>query len=407
MTYKKRAYYYVLRKRKKSILISIIFMIALLIGLLGMALIDSFDATLIQIGHQSQAKIIVFISDMEDLILETDIRQLESVDNIDVINRVNESIIRPKQLEISVGDDEDLTEALVRLQGFDDLERESLFARGVTVLLEGNLNIESDEIIIHELFSTLNGLILGDEITFENELGGEKIVTIGGIYAYTDPNIENESHAPSMFRFENLIFAQPDLINELQGEEGYIEVHFYVNDPNLIEETHQLFRQLVSESTFEISVSDMLFRRMSVPLLQTSNLTTLTLLVTGIATVIVISLLLALWSQERKKEVALLLSIGETKIAIFMQRLLEVFSLYIGAFIIVLILSYSISYYSSFLFSPSQLELVEINQAQLTLSVNNILQTFIVGICTLILAVGISCISVMRLMPSKIFSSMD
>jgi putative ABC transport system permease protein len=408
MNHYKRAYRYVTRKKKKSILLSIIIMIALLIGLLGTTLLHSFDSILVQIGRQSQAKVIISAMEMERLISAESIDDLRSIQNIDVVNRVNEVIVSPIQLEISVGNNETKENARLRLQGFDDLNRSSLFAQEVVRLEEGTLDIEDGEVIIHALLALSNGLAVGNEMIFYNDEQNEVHATIAGLYNYVDPNIENEPHFLSMFRFENLVFAHPDFIHDLQqGNGGYVEAHFYVNDPRLIQDTQQAFARHIDRSIFEIRISDVLFQRMSAPLLQTENMVTMILLITGGATVFVISLLLALWSQERRSEVALLLSMGESKMTILIQRNLEVLSIYIGTFPLVLIVNVFVAPYFDRILQIDPLVSLEMMEISTKLSVQNVQLIFIVGIMTLVISTGVSCVSVMRLMPKKIFSSMD
>jgi len=407
VNYDKRAYRYVTRKRKKSILLGIIFMVAILVGSLGTILLQSFDATIGQIGQQSQAKIILSITDAEQLILDEHISNLADAENISFLNRINETTSFLQGFEIGVGYNENLEDAKVRLQGFDDLARGSLFAREVTVLTEGTLDVGENGVILHEMLAQSNEVNVGDTIVFQNENNNEITAKIQGLYTYADPLMENERHALSMFRFENLIFAHPVLVNQIQNEGGYIEAHFYVTDPRIIQEVRQTFEEIIRESSLETRISDVLFQRLSTPLLQTANLVTMIIIITGVVTAIVISLLLILWSLERKKEVALLLSMGESKLAIFMQRFLEVVIIYLVSFFIVVILSMFIYPTITEMVQVEGLEWQKISINEPGFSVQDTIRIFMIGIITLIITVSISCISVLRLKPKKVFSSID
>lgn len=402
-----RAQHYLIRKRGKSILIGCIFVIGLLVGLLGITLLRSFDESLVQIGRQSQAKVTVFSTKVEQQLSNEYIQKLESLDNIYFVNRVNEVAIHPKNLEISVGSGEGLADTKVRLQGFDDLALDSLFSLDIVILEEGTMDLGSEDLIIYQPLAMLNGLTIGEELSFQNKDGETTAGIIRGLYTYTDPLIENDEQAPSMYRFENLMFAHPDFINQLQGEATYLEAHFYVTDPNLIQETRQEFQTIISGTAFETRVSDALFRRMSQSLLQTANLIKMILGITGAATLIVTSLLLILWSKERKREVALFLSIGESKMSIVWQRMLEVFSIYIGALIIVLFGGYFMVPHIGDLLYQGNIDLVEVEQLAVSISIGDILKVFILSIFTLMVAVASSCMWMMRFTPRAIFSTMD
>lgn len=402
-----RARHYMIRKRGKSFLLGSIFVISLLVGLLGMTLLRSFNTSLVQIGRQSQAKITVFITQVEHYLSNDHINQLQTLENINFINRFNEVESRPEHLEISIGSNEDMSDAKVRLQGYDDLTLDSLFSLEIVELEEGTLAIEPGELIIYQPLALLNGLTIGDELSFQTEEGALVSGIIKGMYSYLNPDMENEEHAPSMYRFENLIFAHPDFVNQVQGEKRYLEAHLYVIDPNVIEETHGEIKTIISETTFGTWVSDALFRRMTQPLQQTANIIRMILIITGIATIVVTSSVLILWSKERKQEVALLLSIGESKASIVLQRMLEVLAIYIGAVILMLFLSYFITPYIGTLLYQGQMDLVARESLAVSLSIGDIITVFFLGIFTLIIAVGSSCLSMMRYGPRTIFSVMD
>lgn len=402
-----RARHYLIRKRGKSILIGSIFVIGLLVGLLGITLLRSFDESLVHIGMQSKAKVTVFSTELEQQLSNEYIQKLESLDNIYFVNRFNEVVSRPDNLVISVGSGEDLADTKVRLQGFDDLALDSLFSLDIVSLEEGTMALGPEDLILYQPLAMSNGLTIGEELSFQYKDGETIAGVIRGLYTYTDPLIENEELAPSMYRFENLMFAHPEFINQLQGEAIYLEAHFYVVDPNLIQETRQEFKTFISGTAFETNVNDALFRRMSQSLLQTANLIKMILVITGAATLIVTSLLLILWSKERKREVALFLSIGDSKISIVWQRMLEVFSIYIGALIMVLFLGYFIVPPIGELLYEGNIDLVEVEQLAVSLSFYDILKVFIIGSFTLIVAVTSSCMWMMRLKPRAIFSTID
>ena len=125
------------------------------------------------------------------------------------------------------------------------------------------------------------------------ENGETVTVVVGGIYGYTNP-MENEVNVPAVFRFENLIFAHPDLVNQLRGELDYLEAHFYVTDPTVILETQYEIVSLLQGTSFDTRVSDTLFQRISGALTRSGNLVKMILTITVTATIAVVILLLML-----------------------------------------------------------------------------------------------------------------
>ena len=208
-----------------------------------------------------------------------------------------------------------------------------------------------------------------------------------------------------MYRFENLIFANLNWMDEFQEEIGYSGAHFYVVNPYIIEETRVGFAEVLKGSSFETGVLDATFRRMSQPLLQTANIVKMILGVSIAATIAIISLLLSLWGKERKKEAALLLSLGESRVSIIIQRILETFVIYILAIVIAFILSNILTPYVSNGLHLGQFE--EMRQKSVSVSLSDDLFVGIVGLVILVISVIGSCVSVLRLVPRAIFSAID
>jgi len=403
-----RAYHYVVRKRGKSFLLMFILMIALIVGLVGMSLLRSFSESLTRIGTESQAKIIVFITDMDELLSNEQILQFEQMNNIYFVNRFNETVARTEDLEIiSTGDGETIEDAKVRLQGFDDLKLDSLFALDVVQLETGTLDIKPNELIVYEPLAMLNELTIGDDLTFQTEQGEVVTAVIKGLYTYVDPDMENEKNAPSIYRYENLIFTHPELINHLQGKSEYMEAHSYVIDPTVIEETHHELVNRIERTTFETRISDMLYRKMSQPLHQISDLVLMIIVFTGGATILVVTLLLIIWSKERKHEVALLLSVGESKLSIVLQRILEGVWMYIGACILALFFSHRFIPYLATLLYQKQIGIFESQSIVVSLALKDIYGVVLVGLVIVTVSIISSCLSMIRLTPRAIFYTMD
>jgi putative ABC transport system permease protein len=385
--------------------LAIIFIASLLIGLLGTMLLRSFEQSILTIGAQSNAKITVFTTDLEQSITAGQIKSLHETGNINFVNRVNEITASPDNFEISISHDEDVTTAGVRLQGFDDLSRDSLFGQNTIVLLAGSLALRENEIIIHQLLAVMNGVAIGDSISFNNS-GIAADGVIAGVYTFVDAEIRNEENTPSTFRFENLIFTHTALINQLQGKEGYAEAHFYVKDPNAIQDTRNIFEREMRQTVFEVRVSDALYRRIAAPLSQTAGLTTIILVITGIGVLVVVSLLLTIWSRERRKETALLMSIGERNVNIVMQRLVEVMAIYLLAFGLVIPIVFVTAPFMGG-FYQSAVGLADIDNLTFAMSSVDVISVFSVGVIALITAITLSCFSIMRLSPKTLLSRND
>ena len=119
-----------------------------------------------------------------------------------------------------------------------------------------------------------------------------------------------------------------------------------------------------------------------------------------------ISLLLMIWSRERSKETALLISIGERKVSIAMQRLLEVIAIYLPAFVFAIFIVITASPYIGGFFKGAA-GLSPIYDFNIYVSTRDAIRIFFAGILTLIMAITLSCASIMRLSPKSILSRND
>lgn len=400
-----KAYRYVIRKRGKSILLGSVFAISLLVTLIGHSLLNSFELSLIEIGKKTNAQITVFSNMNEKLLTKENMKQLIEKENIVFVNRTNEVTIQAKNLDVSLGTEEVISDGQVMLQGFDDLTRDSLFARQITQIGNTDLQLKHGEIFIHETLALMNGLEEKDTIIFLTKQGTETKATIKGIYSYIDPYMENEERTPSSYRFENLIFANIDWMDEVQGQIGYIGAHFYLLDPYHLEETRLEFTEVLQGSGFETGVLDATFRRMSQPLIQTKSIVQMILSISIIATLVITFLLLSLWARERKKEVALLVSVGESRILIIAQRVLETIYIYIVAIAVSIMLANILAPYLSKDLLLIQLE--SIKQFETIISLKDSVSVGITGLLIIVAAVLVSCIPVLKFTPRAIFSEID
>lgn len=403
-----KAFYYVTRKRGKSFLLALIFGVALLMILLGMTLLLVFEESLSTIGKQSKSKITVFHSKGERYFTDSELSKLAEHENIYFTNRNNETTSKVQNLELSVRADEDISLAQAKIQGFDDFTLDSLYAQGIVVLEEGSLPVEKNDLNIYEPLALVNHLKIGDEIIFQNMNDEKTVAVIRGFYNYTNPDLENEKNALSAYRYENLIFSQTEFVNQIQGEQKYIEGHFYVSDPNKIQQTRQDFEKILGSNEITTWVSDILFRKMNAALLQTASIIKMILVITSVTSIIIISLLLLLWAKERKKEIALILSIGGSKVSIINQRLLEVLFIYLISWIVVLPLSFWLSPWLGKIVYNQELQgIVEINIRAVSLPIIDIAQIFLLGAILLGIVVKGSCISTMCFTPRAILASME
>ena len=149
---------------------------------------------------------------------------------------------------------------------------------------------------------------------------------------------------------------------------------------------------------------------------QISNLVSTFLVIIFIASVIILSLILTMWSRNRIQETGILLSIGIRKISIISQYITEV--------ILIAVIAFFLSYFPATVVAdqvgsylqnaPEQIEISE-DAEGLSVDLNldiqiqseEIVMLFVLGIGIVVISVSISSISIMRLKPREILTKMS
>ena len=90
-----------------------------------------------------------------------------------------------------------------------------------------------------------------------------------------------------------------------------------------------------------------------------------------------------------------------------MQRLLEGFSLYLGALILSLTLAHFLVPYAGLMLQQNQMYIPGMESMKVGLVISDVIRIFLVGSFTLLIAIMFSSLGAMRLVPRAIFSNPD
>ena len=277
-------------------------------------------------------------------------------------------------------------------------------------------------LICHFLF--LDFLQLVGEVHF---LFG-KLPQLGGIEV-TVTALSND------FKIQNLIIS--DLASVVAYEnspsvQGFNELNVSVEDPQDMESIIAKVKEMkdVDWKGFEITLNNESFENAASSLQQLSSLMSTILIVVLVVSVAVLSLILTMWARTRIHETGVLLSVGIRKLSILGQYIAEV--------LMIAILAFSLSYFSSSaiagqmgnMLQPEQSvsevqeddglsgnrgeaqnsnpdTVVESPELQVSIQLEELGLLFVIGIGIVTVSAGIASISVMRLKPREILSKMS
>lgn len=400
MNFFRRALCYILRQRLRSLLLSGILFITLFVCLLCVMLMRTSQEITDLVAMNSNANVIVFDLSHQNGITDDQLETFLEVDNIRAVNRSNQLEVTIAEY-INIGATEPVFGVKFPLLGLDDLTAEGPFYLQNKQLTAGHLSLAPNEIIIFSEIAKLNGWEVGCRISFAYGDGEATYGVVAGLYRLGEMSARLDSLS---------IYVTPDFINNMQGYDSYSSIVLYVANPSIIESTAEKIGGLLNYDSFTWGISDFLYRQMRSQLEHTNKLVSTMLLATIIMSTVIVSLLLSLWTRERRKEAALLLAIGEKKVYILGQRLVEVSGLFFLVFIgLTLLLMIFAPQISEWFYQAQSLEIYEdlIINFQLQLALRDIIITGGSGVVVLFITVLVSLIPIISLMPQAIFSSVE
>ena len=340
-------------------------------------------------------------------------------------------------------------------------ENNSFFQSGIMELAEGKhiTGNESNAAVISRDMADQNNLRIGDSISLQADEEAE--VKIIGIYEIRKPDPAFTS-VVTYEKLENQIFIDTSALQDLFGDMpvGFYEVAFSVYDPaqldSIMSEVKGLFA--IDWRAFEVAADNQTYLDAAAPLQKLQALVSSIIWVIVLVSAVILSLILTMWGRSRIHETGVFLSLGIGKMRIIGQYLAEV--------LLIAVIAFGCSYFTSNAVAgqlangllqqnipaseeqtagvtitkkdgfsedvvvsikddsalsdmPSGQDTapeVEVaadgaeadrEQIRVTIDFYNMLQLYLIGIIVIILSVGISSLSVMRLKPREILSKMS
>ena len=351
-----------------------------------------------ELQKNSEGKVMLESLDRQNGFEEHDLQEIMAIDNINWINRISETRCLPSQLFPVAGNVE--SEGLFDVHGYDELEKDSPFAEHIYRIVEGNLPQSRDEIVINKYLAEKNGIQMGEEILLQSVEGQTVEAAVTGFFLVGEEERQTDNVA-TVNRIENQLYATTDFVNMLSGEKDFINAVIYVNNPEQIEDTADILAEMY-EGRAVISAKDNTFQKLNMTIGQTERITFLILLLTIMVGCAVAGLLLAMWARGRKKEIAVLISLGVPKGNIFLQMLSEELFLYglafIGAQVITVLLLPVVG---------GRMEYLQENSFMLQLSPGGMIVSLCAGLAGVMILTGISVFPYMKKQVKEVLSEME
>lgn len=455
MNFISRAWLYIIRKKGKSILLFIILLVMATFVLTALALGNASNAAQMELRKSLGGSFLIGFDYTENnpylkvesvdggtLVYSTQqispelVEQVRSIDGVNYCSATTESLAVLPSLDLFAGNipiEEEFRNSS-KILGTWKSEELSRFTSGKLALTEGRHIMPGDKNkgLISKDLADKNGLKIGDVIQTDK---GVEIEIVG---LFVPKEIEGINDQVTTYdKIQNLIIS--DLATRIANEnspatQGFNELTVSVDDPQNMENIITKVKEIkgVDWKGFAIMVDNEGYENAAFSLQQLSELVSTILIVVLIVSVVILSLILTLWSRTRVHETGILLSLGIRKLSILGQYIAEV--------LIIAVLAFSLSYFSSnaiagqmgTILQPEQsaanvqveedgisagsrgeagtdmgTQEIEMPQLQVTVQIQDMGVLFLIGLGIVTVSAGISSISVMRLKPREILSKMS
>ncbi|MFQ9629342.1 MAG: ABC transporter permease [Enterococcus avium] len=217
-----------------------------------------------------------------------------------------------------------------QIKGVSESSSYSEFSAGTASLVEGEAITSEDEgtnnVLIEQSLAEANDLSVGDTFKIKDTDDKDVEVTIKGIYKTSDSGDSMSAQFNFMIP-SNTIFSSYTMVNTLTGSEGKtIDSAVYnLENPKDMDSFVKQANKLIDTDTFSLETNDQKYQQMLQPLNNVSSFAKNIVILVAAAGVIILTLIIMLSIRERKYEIGVLLSLGESRMKVISQFFVEIF----------------------------------------------------------------------------------
>lgn len=323
-----RAFRYLRRNWKKTILLFLIFYVICSMVLNSLIILRASNETVSSMKSETQVQIVVEAASSDKLITDDMVEKITALDNVVSAKRNGDTRhAYPIDFTNFQGGREldSKLDSMVAVYVCDDIGTNYWFLNQLFYITKGKEINESSnhELVIDYILAEQNSLVVGDTMTFKGENGRVATGTIVGLFRATENERTQADETTIIRRIENYIYMDHAMAAELFDDANlYATCSFLLNNPDLSDHTLEQVVQVIG-ADYEVTVSDSLYSSLQGPMLQTIRLVFIMLIFTVLTSAFITSLLLWMWLRGRLKEMAVLLVLGEARYALFLQSAAE------------------------------------------------------------------------------------
>ena len=317
-----RAWRCLARNPGKTLLLALVLLAASALYLGTTVILDAATQAQETLAAKTQAKIICEATDAAQPLAATDVDRVAACAGVARVKRQLQATVTLKYgTPVTRSDSTARANSQLSLIGLDDLAGDGPFADGSYRLREGQCDVGKDGVLVNAVLAAQNDWQIGDAITIE-AAGKTLQLSICGIFSAGNEE-KQSANTLALGRIENQLYASAEQVATFGDAATLVRLYAVSDAPwrldALADELQQLFGRRA-----EITTAAALYEQTAAPLAQLSLVVTLLRTVAVVAAAFVTALLLTMWLRTRRREMAILLSLGAQKRTLFVQVLLEV-----------------------------------------------------------------------------------
>ena len=414
-----RAYLYIIRKKVRS---SILFFIVTLISLFLLS--GSILNTTVGTISKNLYKDVNFGFTIESIdksnkeIEKDTLKKINEVAGVNQknylyaksVNVVDKKVVQENQ-NITITEEMKNKSNLVMMNGITSTKNNIDFKSEVLKLEKGRHIEENDQnkILVHEKFSSINNLNLGDKIKLEQNGKNVEFEVVGIFSGEKTNNFEGLS---SDF-IENTVYTDYNSSQKLldySSNNKVTSVEYGVNNPTELDDIIKNVESL-GINNISVSKSNKNYELVTSSVESIIKLTNMIRISSVIVGVVILSLVLMFWIRERLYEIGVLLSLGISKINLILQFVVETLMVTIFGFLSALGLEFILLKYLSSnitkVFSEDLPKIISDELTKISINGSNIVGVIIVMITIVIISVVVALLPILKTKPKKILTQIN
>ena len=449
MNCRKRAVLYLLRKRNRSVILWLILFIITTLMLTCITIGQGADGAMQRLFQAMGGYFKIETDDKPGLNKYVDdefINHIMDSYEIREFNGMDTVYFMTRDMDLLPGrftQEQDEKAKLARIMGNTDTGLNEYFILQSLLLSEGRHITAEDsyKALISQELAEENGLSVGDTVSlsyYDEDAGRDwQAFEIVGIFQIKSRQNSYTSNTAECDMVENFIFVDTQSVRDMIGWTLEREIDsyrsgalFFVDQPQALE---RIVSDLAEQSErgmegYQVVKNNKQYQESRLPLERLKSLTTLIIAIIILLGFIIVSLILLLWMRERVHETGIYLSVGIRKASILMQHMMENLILAFLAFVLSCILvagtmprlekavlavmdegAWSQADESGPLTERDMAQAEMESDIEITMELNpvTILQIGILELGVVILATGISSVTILKMKPKNILSTMS